>query len=113
MKGEISLGMKSRLTWGELGEALKELTYETHSLLGKLEEINQLLKKDALKASERLIDFTENVIIPHFEREEKNVFPAILKWKQSEEQLIKLLLEDHRIMLKMFQSYKNIQVSGW
>jgi hemerythrin-like domain-containing protein len=61
-----------------LGEALKELTYEHYIFNKRIDELLNLLEKELTKAVTDFLSFFENSLIPHFQREEKDVFPVIL-----------------------------------
>jgi len=82
-------------------EALKEQNYE-HYIIGKrFEELLSKLDKDPHSAIRDLLLFLKNVMVPHFSREEKTVFPAILNIRPQEERLILQLKEEHKTILSL------------
>jgi iron-sulfur cluster repair protein YtfE (RIC family) len=84
-----------------LGEVLKELTYEHFIFNRRVDELINLLEKEpAAKAVSDFFTFLKKILIPHFQREEKDAFPLILELKPEKEGLIRELIEEH----KNFQS---------
>jgi hemerythrin len=83
-----------------LGEVLKELTYEHFIFNRRVDELINLLEKEPAKAVSDFFTFFKKILIPHFQREERDAFPLILELKPEKEGLIRELIEEH----KNFQS---------
>jgi hemerythrin-like domain-containing protein len=57
--------------------------------------ILNLLREEPLKAVIDFLSFFKNFLTPHFQREERDVFPVILELTPEKESLIRELIDDH------------------
>ena len=87
-------------------EALKPLSREHHHGLLLCWKIREGIKKDVdVERMKRYTDwFLKNYLIPHFEAEEKHVFPVL----GDNDVMVKRALAEHRRLKRLFRKKKDI-----